>query len=77
MNKLILCEGKADAILISYYLERTCGWSHRNKRNPNSIIIKTDEAKNEYGYWYRKGDDQLLICGVGRIQEYLMNVSAS
>ena len=26
MNKLILCEGATDAILLSYYLERTAGW---------------------------------------------------
>jgi len=30
MNKMILCEGKTDAILLSYYLKKTCGWTHRN-----------------------------------------------
>lgn len=63
MNKLILCEGKTDAILLSYYLESTCGWTHRNV--PKSLAIKADEVKGESVYWYRKNDESLLICGVG------------
>ena len=63
MNKLILCEGKTDAILLSYYLEKTCGWTHRNA--PKSLDIKADEIKGESAYWYRKADESLLICGVG------------
>jgi len=30
MNKLILCEGKTDAILLSYYLGKTAGWKSDN-----------------------------------------------
>lgn len=63
MNKLILCEGKTDAILLSYYLESTCGWTHRNA--PKTLAVKADESKGESAYWYRKGEDSLLICGVG------------
>lgn len=63
MNKLILCEGKTDAILLSYYLEKTCGWTHRNA--PISLAIKADESKGESAYWYRKEDESLLMCGVG------------
>jgi hypothetical protein len=63
MNKLILCEGKTDAILLSYYLEKTCGWTHRNA--PKSLDIKADETKGESVYWYRKENESLLICGVG------------
>lgn len=63
MNKLILCEGKTDAILLSYYLEKTCGWTHRNA--PKSLAIKVDEIKGESAYWYRKEEKSLLICGVG------------
>ena len=29
MNKLILCEGKSDAIFLSYYLSCVCGWTHK------------------------------------------------
>lgn len=63
MNKLILCEGKTDAILLSYYLEKTCGWTHRNA--PKSLAVKADEIKGESAYWYLKADESLLICGVG------------
>lgn len=63
MNKLILCEGKTDAVLLSYYLEKTCGWTHRNA--PKNLNIKTDEIKGESAYWYHKEDESLLICGVG------------
>jgi hypothetical protein len=27
--KLILCEGKTDAIFLSYYLEHVHGWTHK------------------------------------------------
>lgn len=63
MNKLILCEGKTDAILLSYYLEKTCGWTHRNA--PKGLNIKAHETKGESVYWYRKENESLLICGVG------------
>lgn len=68
MNKLILCEGKTDAILLSYYLEKSCGWTHRNA--PKSLAIKADEIKGESAYWYRKEDESLLICGVGGISNF-------
>ena len=63
MNSLILCEGKTDAVLLSYYLEKTCGWMHRKALK--SLDIKADERKNESAYWYSKGEENLLICGVG------------
>lgn len=63
MNKLILCEGKTDAILLSYYLEKTCEWTHRNA--PKGLNIKADETKGESVYWYHKENESLLICGVG------------
>ena len=63
MNKLILCEGKTDAILLSYYLEKTCGWSRQNAIK--YLSVNTDETHNESSYWYRRGVENLLICGVG------------
>lgn len=63
MNKLILCEGKTDAILLSYYLEKTCGWTHRNA--PKGLDIRADETRGESAYWYRRESESLLICGVG------------
>jgi hypothetical protein len=48
---------------LSYYLEKTCGWTHRNALK--NLDIKADEIKGESAYWYRKADESLLICGVG------------
>lgn len=63
MNKLILCEGKTDAILRSYYLEKTAGWSF-SKKGPNGLNIQHPRG-NESISWYKKEEDYLLICGVG------------
>ena len=64
MNKLILCEGKTDAILLSYYLEKMCGWVY-SKKGPRSVQIQGDESAGETVNWYRKKSDYLLICAVG------------
>lgn len=63
MNKLILCEGKSDAILLSYYLGKTCGWELGC--GPSKLKLKADEMKGESAYWYKRGKENLLICGVG------------
>lgn len=67
MNKLILCEGKTDAIFLSYYLERVCGWTHKfpKREIPKGFDISADNVKGESVEWYHKGDDFLSICGVG------------
>lgn len=39
MNKLILCEGKTDAILLSYYLEKVAGWKYTTK-SPSGLNLK-------------------------------------
>ena len=41
MNKLILCEGATDAILLSYYLEKIVGWKFC-KKPPRDLQIKED-----------------------------------
>ena len=41
MNKIILCEGETDAILLSYYLGKLAGWKFC-KKAPASIAIKPD-----------------------------------
>ena len=63
MNKLILCEGSTDAILLSYYLGRTCGWEYCH--SPKGLNISVDEDRGEAAYWYSRGSDHLLICAVG------------
>lgn len=63
MNKLILCEGATDAILLSYYLERTAGWKFTGKP-PQGLSIQAEE-QNEEVTWYKRNSDYLLICAVG------------
>ena len=63
MNKLILCEGKTDAILLSYYLEKVAGWKYTTK-SPSGLKFKISN-ENESMNWYRKDQDYLLICSVG------------
>lgn len=63
MNKLILCEGVTDAILLSYYLEKSAGWVY-SKKGPTGVAIK-GQNQNESVNWYKNGNDYLLICGVG------------
>ena len=63
MNTLILCEGATDAILLSYYLQKVSAWSYTRKA-PAGLDIKSFSA-NETVNWYKRGDDNLLICGVG------------
>jgi hypothetical protein len=63
MNKLILCEGETDAILLSYYLRKVAGWEFCRK-GPKNLEIRKRNG-NESINWYRKEEDYLLICGVG------------
>lgn len=64
MNKLILCEGKTDAILLSYYLGQVQQWTPC-KRGPKGYQISVNEKAMESAYWYQRGSDYLLICAVG------------
>ena len=63
MNRLILCEGKTDAILLGYYLMKTDDWELERKP-PSGLAIKAQE-QNENVAWYKKGDERLMICAVG------------
>ena len=63
MNRLILCEGKTDAILLGYYLMKTDDWELERKA-PSGLAIKAQE-QNENVAWYKKGTERLMICAVG------------
>ena len=63
MNKIILCEGETDAILLSYYLGKVAGWEYC-KKAPDGIAIKSNTFDQSVN-WYKKDDDRLLICSVG------------
>ena len=53
MNKIILCEGETDAILLSYYLGKVAGWKFC-KKPPAYIAIKPDAFEQSVN-WYKKG----------------------
>lgn len=63
MKALILCEGKTDAILISYLLCKISNWNPTKADKKMNITVS--EKNNESAYWYKRKDDKLLICGVG------------
>lgn len=63
MNSVILCEGRTDAILLSYYLGKVYGWSY-SKKGPKDYV-KIDAGQNQEINWYKKNNDYLLIFGVG------------
>ena len=79
MKKIILCEGKTDAILISYFLEKF-NWQYlRNETPINLTYDKNHEVLN----WYKhpdKPDQELAIWGCGgynKIQPKLKNIVES
>ena len=66
MNKVILCEGKTDAILLSYYLGKMCNWQPVREKLPKELQSLDIRGKNksQYTHWYKNGEDSLLICAV-------------
>lgn len=63
MNSVILCEGRTDGIILSYYLKTTAGWNFC--KNPSSITISVKMSNQEVN-WYTNGKgDYLLIFAVG------------
>jgi len=67
VNRLILCEGKTDAIFLSYYLEKVCGWTHKFSKTdiPKGFKMNANKTSGESVEWYRKGSEYLVICAVG------------
>jgi hypothetical protein len=75
MKRIILCEGKTDAILISYFLEKRFGWAYSNPKKEEKyhdalpqFPVDPDEEFN----WYRRRvedrpKEMLAIWGVGGI----------
>lgn len=63
MKSVIMCEGKTDAILLSYYLGKVYGWKFINQP-PKGCEIK-DDVPEESLSWYKNNSDYLLICAVG------------
>ncbi|KSU85176.1 hypothetical protein GA0061096_1372 [Fictibacillus enclensis] len=64
MLSIIVCEGRTDAIFLSYYLLKTQQWEYiKGSKIPVKIPVQNSE--NEEANWYKKGDNFLAIWGVG------------
>lgn len=63
MIRIILCEGKTDAILLGYYLAKVANWKF-SRSAPSGLAIKPHSA-NENIAWYKKDSKILLLCAVG------------
>lgn len=61
MTEVMLVEGVTDIQLISYYLQKVCGWKYE-KSNILGIVSLDDHDHIES---LSKGDNQLVLCGVG------------
>ncbi|MGL4521804.1 MAG: DUF3226 domain-containing protein [Bacilli bacterium] len=64
MKKLILCEGKTDAILLGYYLIQTTDWKYCRKL-PKGFQMQVDNQKGETIQCYQQDSTYLFICSVG------------
>ncbi|WIV13284.1 DUF3226 domain-containing protein [Proteiniborus sp. MB09-C3] len=64
MKNIIFCEGKTDAILLSYYLGEVVRWSF-NKKLTKNIGLPIRNFENEEVNVYTKGEDELVIWAVG------------
>ena len=74
MKSIVLCEGKTDFILYSYYLSKVCGWESLDKKENRAYKkaidnrlskMKVDNADTQGFAWYFRGDDFLCIYAVG------------
>lgn len=65
MKSIVICEGQTDAILLSYYLNKVNGWEFygRKDKRKNNIPIRNNNT--EEANWYIRGEDLLVIWGVG------------
>ncbi len=60
MKSIIFCEGKTDAILLSYYLEKVADWKFSKKMTRN-IGLPIRNFENEELNVYTKDEKQLII----------------
>ena len=64
MKSIILCEGKTDAILLSYYLGKVVEWNF-NKNLTKRVALPIKNWQNEEVNVYTKGENELIIWAVG------------
>ena len=64
MNTIILCEGKTDAVLLGYYIDKICRFTHTNEKINKEITIDKKRS-NEFFEWHTRNKNCLAIWGVG------------
>ena len=69
MQRIILCEGKTDAILASYMLGKLHRWTFNNSLTQSRKAHLPVEHDNETLNWYSRGQENLVIWGVGGYTE--------
>jgi hypothetical protein len=72
MKRVILCEGKTDAILIGYFLIKRFGWIYIKNPEKADLPVLPFDRDNEVLNWYRhpaKPNQELAIWGAGGINE--------
>jgi len=74
MKSIIFCEGKTDAILLSYYLENVAGWKFNKKLN-KKIELPIRNLENEEVNVYTKSVNELVIWAVGGQNNFTYAVS--
>lgn len=75
MKSLLICEGKTDSIVLSYYLNKEFGWEYDKDKNndKNRIRLKKDDYQTENTY--KKAVDELTILSVGGCSRYEETIS--
>lgn len=68
MKRIILCEGKTDAILISYFLIKRFGWTYIKEEVVELPVDRDNEVLNWYRH-LRKPDQELAVWGAGGIEQ--------
>lgn len=75
MKSILLCEGKSDAILISYYLNKVKNWKFYGKKDKRKVKLPIRNHQNEEVNWYRRNHDLLAICEMGEEENHIVNKS--
>ena len=74
MKSILLCEGKTDLILYSYYLNKVCGWESIDKKENRSFkktlgsrlsSMKVDNPDTQQYAWYFRDDELVCMYAVG------------
>ena len=63
MRKAIICEGKEDAVLVAYLLEKTYGWETKvNPKEGKVTILKHNDTDNEVHIISAKNNAKIIIA---------------